>query len=107
MNRARFVIDYTRLNGHVLDAKRVRLPGVVVEAACPGCGRKIRKDYGHHQGAYLSYPKINETFDLDFYCGGKEGCDEEWTVPAFLKVELQPAPAPTPTAPVLPKHGDT
>lgn len=47
-----------------IDVKRFYFPARFIET-CPECGKEVVKD---GDGDYLSYPKLNEPFDVNFYC---------------------------------------
>lgn len=63
--------------------KRFALPFVVV-VACPECGADVRRDL---EDWALSYPPLDEPFDLDFCCG--DGCEHEWPERVRLTVTLE------------------
>lgn len=67
-----------------LDIKRLYLPGVVLSAKCPKCGKKAKSDLGKD---YLSYPSANVPIDHTMYCGK---CDDGWTEEIILRVGVEP-----------------
>lgn len=77
-----------------IHVKRFHLPGLVVKAKCPTCGRFMTRDFGDR---YESYPSANEDYGLDFNCDWDNGGDDYGGCGVFLvnarislKLELVP-----------------
>ena len=66
----------------VLEIKRLYLP-VTIKKICPNCGGMCERDLDQD---CLSYPKVNEKGEIDFYCNN---CDNEFTGSYILKMSLQ------------------
>tara|TARA_R110000772_G_scaffold17946_3_gene49971 strand:+ start:129072 stop:129341 length:270 start_codon:yes stop_codon:yes gene_type:complete len=62
-------------------SKRLYLP-IIIELICPHCGEKITSDL---ESDYLSYPVINHTEQIHFYCNE---CDNESEIDYKLRVSL-------------------
>ena len=67
--------------GFEIASKRLYLP-IEFDVDCPHCGEKITSDL---ESDYLSYPVINHTEQIHFYCNE---CDNESEVDAKLRVSL-------------------
>lgn len=67
--------------------KRLELPGVSIESACPNCGKRVKHSFnGFH---YLSFPVINKPFEYKFYHDCNDDHQEEWSVTVILKVTFE------------------
>ena len=65
-----------------IEVKRFYLP-ISIDKKCPSCGNNCTKDLSDD---YLSYPKVNETDELYFYC---DNCDAEFKSNFKMKISLE------------------
>ncbi len=73
-----------------LEVKRFYLPGVVVEATCPHCGKVVVQDYSRE---YLGYPTANDPFKETFgHSVDGPGPDHEFVVELVLRLSLEVVP---------------
>ncbi len=62
-------------SGEFID-KRVYVPGVTLESACPKCGTVAMRDLAHEY--VTQYPVSGKPYPVTFTCDS-EGCQAEWT----------------------------
>ena len=58
---------------------RYLLPGIVLEATCPSCGQKVRRDFEERGVSIVSKA-------ADFTCGT---CGDTWRVRFTVQIELE------------------
>lgn len=62
-----------------LEIKRMYLEGVTINCTCPKCDNKFIYDQ------YLSYPDINKTMEMEFYCSE---CNYDWLEKITLSMKI-------------------
>jgi hypothetical protein len=66
-----------------IDCKRFYIKGLVVTTICPSCNQELIFD-GNND--YLSYPDVNKTTNIHFYCNE---CDNKTSVKVKLKILVE------------------
>lgn len=82
------VIQQPDFTGYKIPDKRFYLPGCILSSDCPKCSKEVIQDFTND---YIAYP-VSGKKDLQyFYCAD---CDEEWSAPYQLTIEVKLEPVP-------------